>query len=86
VITIYSPPIKFAGTGSFGSGLSRFLAKIARHEPPFSTKKLLRLGCFANFYFVVEFFDAARQALRGSLLAGAGEMERFEIAIRYRIA
>ena len=36
--------------------------------------------------FIAELFDAARQALSGSLLIGAGKIECSEIAIRHLIA
>jgi hypothetical protein len=36
--------------------------------------------------FVAEFFDSAREALRGSLLVDAREIERTEIPIRHLVA
>jgi hypothetical protein len=52
----------------------------------FPSKKLTHLGCFANLDFIAEFFDSARQALRGSLLIDACKIECSEIAIRHLIA
>ena len=49
-------------------------------------KKTSGLGGFANLDFIAKLFDAARQALRGALLIGAGKIERSEIAIRHLIA
>ena len=51
-----------------------------------SIKKLTWLSCFANLDFVTQVFDSTRQALRGSLLIGAYEIECSEIAIRCLIA
>ena len=52
----------------------------------FSIKKLTRLSCFANLDFVTQVFDSTRQALRGSLLIDACEIECSEIAVRHLIA
>ena len=52
----------------------------------FPIKKLTRLSCFANLDFVTQVFDSTRQALRGSLLIDACEIECSEIAVRHLIA
>ena len=43
-------------------------------------------GGFANFDLIAEFFDSAREALRGSLLVDAREIERTGIPIRHLVA
>ena len=59
------------------------VAKAKSAVPLKMIKKRPRLGGYANVDFVAELFDAARQALRGSLLIGAGKIECSEIAIRH---
>jgi hypothetical protein len=44
------------------------------------SEKLTPLSCFANLDFNAEFFDSAREALRGSLLIGAYKIESSQIA------
>ena len=70
--------------------IARSVLKIYRQlydiSPLATSKKLTHLGCFANLDFVAELFDSAREALRGSLLIGACEIECSEIAIRHLIA
>lgn len=45
-----------------------------------------RLGGFSKLDFMAEHFDAASEGLGGSILFGAGEIDRSQVAIELVIA